>query len=86
MWAELGGFNDFRACLASFGQPDRGYYATEIISLAGSGSGAVQRELARRAQSGLVTVRRPGTQKHYQANPASPIYSELCSIAMDLPG
>ena len=69
-----------------FGQPDRSYYATEIISLAGSGSGAVQRELARLEQSGLVTMRRIGTQKHYQANPASPLYSELCSIAMKTVG
>lgn len=69
-----------------FGQPDRSFYATEIIMLAGSGSGAVQRELARLEQSGLVTVRRIGTQKHYQANPASPLYSELCSIAMKTVG
>ena len=49
-------------------------------SLAGAGSGAVQRELARLAQSGLVTARAVGNQKHYQANPAAPIYAELCSI------
>lgn len=64
-----------------FGQPDRSFYATELIALAGSGSGAVQRELARLAQSGLVTVRPVGNQKHYQANPDSPIYAELCGIA-----
>lgn len=64
-----------------FGQPDRTFYATELIALAGVGSGAVQRELARLAQSGLVTVRPVGNQKHYQANPDSPIYAELCGIA-----
>jgi predicted nucleotidyltransferase/predicted transcriptional regulator len=64
-----------------FGQPDRSFYATELIALAGVGSGAVQRELARLAQSGLVTVRPVGNQKHYQANPDSPIYAELCGIA-----
>ncbi len=63
-----------------FGQPARSYYATELIGLAGSGSGAVQRELARLAQSGLVTVRTLGNQKHYQANADSPIYAELCGI------
>lgn len=56
-----------------FGQPDRSFYATELINLAGVGSGAVQRELARLAQSGLVTVKPVGNQKHYQANPDSPI-------------
>jgi predicted nucleotidyltransferase len=64
-----------------FGQPDRSFYATELIGLAGGGSGAVQRELARLEQSGLVNVRRIGTQKHYQANPDSPLFDELCSIA-----
>lgn len=63
-----------------FGQPERSFYATELISLAGVGSGAVQRELARLAQSGLVTVKPVGNQKHYQANPASPIYAELCGV------
>lgn len=64
-----------------FGQPDRSFYATELIALIGAGSGAVQRELARLERSGLVTVRRIGTQKHYQANPDSPVYDELCGIA-----
>ncbi len=63
-----------------FGQPDRSFYATELINLAGVGSGAVQRELARLAQTGLVKVRPVGNQKHYQANPDSPIYDELCSL------
>ncbi|MEP7182190.1 MAG: nucleotidyltransferase domain-containing protein [Betaproteobacteria bacterium] len=64
-----------------FGQPDRSFYATELIGLTGSGSGAVQRELTQLEQSGLVTVRRLGTQKHYQADPESPLFTELCSIA-----
>lgn len=63
-----------------FGQPDRSFYATELIALAGSGSGAVQRELARLEETALVTVKRIGTQKHYQANPVSPLYAELCAI------
>jgi DNA-binding MarR family transcriptional regulator len=64
-----------------FGQPERSFYATELIALAGAGSGAVQRELARLAQSGLVTVEPLANRKHYRANPASPIYTELCAIA-----
>ena len=63
-----------------FGQPQRSFYATELIGLAGGGSGAVQRELARLARSGLVTVRPVGNQKHYQANPESPLFQELCGI------
>lgn len=63
-----------------FGQPGRNYYATELINLAGVGSGGVQRELEGLTQSGLVTVRAIGKQKHYQANPESPIFAELCGI------
>jgi len=40
----------------------------------------VQRELAALARSGLVTVKAIGNQKHYQANPDSPIFAELCAI------
>lgn len=69
-----------------FGQPGRSFFATELIKLAGGGSGAVQRELARLADSGLVTVTRVGTQKHYQANPRSPIFAELCAIAQKTVG
>ena len=69
-----------------FGQPERSFFATELIKLAGGGSGAVQRELARLEDSGLATVSRVGTQKHYQANPKSPIFSELCAIAQKTVG
>ncbi|HXV61403.1 MAG TPA: nucleotidyltransferase domain-containing protein [Vicinamibacteria bacterium] len=63
-----------------FGQPDRSFYASELIRRAGIGSGAVQRELARLERSGLVAARRVGHQKHYQANPESPLFSELRAI------
>jgi predicted nucleotidyltransferase len=63
-----------------FGQPDRSFYASELIERTGSGSGAVQRELKRLASSGLVTVKRIGNQKHYQANPNSPVFEELRSL------
>jgi hypothetical protein len=64
-----------------FGQPDRSFYATEIIGLTGAGSGTVQRELGRLEQSGLMTVRRVGTQKPYQGNADSPLFDELVGIS-----
>ena len=63
-----------------FGQPERSFFVTELIDLANVGRGAVQRELARLARSELVVIERHGSQKHYRANPNSPIYKELCSI------
>ena len=63
-----------------FGQPMRSFFANELIALTGSGSGGVQRELKRLVESGLITVKRIGNQKHFQANPESPIFSELSGI------
>ena len=50
------------------------------MRLANAGRGAVQRELERLRVGGLVNVRMVGTQKHYQANPESPLFDELCNI------
>ena len=65
-----------------FGQPSRSFFASELIELTGSGSGAVQRELQRLASSGLVTVTRLGKQKHHQANPDSPVFEELRGLVL----
>ena len=65
-----------------FAYPDRSYYANEIVRRAGVGTGSVQRELSKLAATGLVTVRRIGNQKHYQANPDSTIFPELRSIVL----
>jgi len=69
-----------------FGQPERSFYASELIRDAGTGSGAAQRELAKLERSGLISARRIGHQKHYQANAASPLYSELRNIVLKTVG
>ena len=69
-----------------FGLPDRSFFANEIIGQTGSGSGAVQRELARLETSGLVTVRWIGNQKHYQANKESPVFLDLWGIVQKTVG
>lgn len=63
-----------------FGQPDRSFFVTQVMELAKSGRGAVQRELQRLESSGLVSVQMRGNQKHYQANSDSPLFEEICSI------
>jgi predicted nucleotidyltransferase len=65
-----------------FGQPDRAFYGSELIRLARSGSGAVQRELRRLEESGLVTAARVGNQKHYRANVQSPVFAELRGLIL----
>ena len=63
-----------------FGQPDRTFFVTQIMELAGSGRGAVQRELQRLESASLVSVQMHGNQKHYQANRESPLFEEICGI------
>lgn len=63
-----------------FGQPGRGYRMTELIALTGSGSGAVQREVKRLVDSGLVTRTSTGRDKAYRANQDAAIFRELHGI------
>ncbi|PCI14351.1 MAG: transcriptional regulator [Thiotrichales bacterium] len=65
-----------------FGQPERSFYTQEIVRLAGVGIGTVQRELARLSEVGLILISAQGNQKHYQANPDSPIFEELRGIVV----
>lgn len=59
---------------------DRGYSVSELIRLTNAGSGAVQRELAKLAGSGLLVVELVGHQKRYRANHEAPIHGELVNI------
>lgn len=65
-----------------FGAPDRSFYTNEIVRWAGIGTGAVQRELKRLSDVGLLDVSCIGNQKHYRANTASPLFHELRSIVI----
>jgi predicted nucleotidyltransferase len=69
-----------------FGNPGRSFYANEVIALAGSGTGAVQRELTRLEAAGLLTVTRVGNQKYYRANTATPVFEELRGLVLKTSG
>lgn len=71
-----------RVLAVLMGAPGRSFYTTEVIALAQSGSGAVQRELTALADAGLLNVTRLGAQKHYQANEDSPVFMELHWLVM----
>jgi len=64
------------------GNPDRSFYTKEIVRHAGIGIGTVQRELEKLSKAGILTVRKIGNQKHYQANRESPIFEELYGIVL----
>lgn len=69
-----------------FGQPGRRFFANELIDLTGSGSGAVQRELRRLTDSGLVIAEKEGSRRYFQANAAAPLFEELRSIVLKTVG
>jgi len=65
-----------------FGHPERSFYTSEIVRNVHSGRGAVERELTRLEQTGLVSIEHVGNQKHYRANHESPIFNELHGIVL----
>lgn len=69
-----------------FGQPDRSFHASEIIRLAASGSGAVQRELKRLAGAGLIDVTASANRKLYRANRSSPLFDDLHGMIIKTSG
>ena len=69
-----------------FGNAGRSFYANEIIRVAESGTGAVQRELAALEAAGLVLVTRVGNQKHFQANADAPVFAPLQELVLKTSG
>ena len=75
-----------RVLAVLFGNPGRSFYANEVIALAQSGTGAVQRELASLLEAGLLLMTKQGNQKHFQANAAAPIFAELRGLVLKTMG
>jgi predicted nucleotidyltransferase len=69
-----------------FSRPDRSFFVREVVRAVEGGQGAVQRELARLSEVGLLERREEGRQVYYQANKECPLYSELRSIVMKTVG
>jgi len=69
-----------------FGQPGRRFQSAELIRLAGSGTGAVHRQLQRLEKAGLVTVSRDGNQKYYAAHKDAPVFPELHTLIVKTVG
>ena len=69
-----------------FGQPERRFQSAELIRLAGSGTGAVHRQLQRLEKAGLVAVSREGNQKYYAARTDAPVFPELRGLVVKTVG
>lgn len=69
-----------------YGNPDRCYFAKEIVRFAGVGTGGVYRELDKLTAVGLLKVKRIGNQKQYQANQESMIFDDLANLLRKVTG
>ena len=63
-----------------FAQADRRLFLRQVIRALNLGSGAVQREIARLTEAGILTRTVEGRQTYFQANTATPIFEELQGI------
>jgi len=81
-------FGKTRQALLSifFLHPGQSYYFYEIIRIVGAGHGAVQRELKRLSEAGIIKSWRRGKLVFYQANPGCPIFAELKNLAVKTSG
>lgn len=69
-----------------FANTQRVFYLKELIQLAGVGTGAVHREIAKLTEAGIVTLVRVGNQTRYQANAACPVFEELRGLVQKTVG
>jgi predicted nucleotidyltransferase len=71
-----------RAVLALlFGHPERAYYLREVLAASGTGASQVQKELENLTRAGLIIREPRGKQVWFRANPESPVFPELKSLA-----
>lgn len=66
--------------VALFSKPEASLHLREIVRLSRVGTGSVQRELSRLVDAGLVIRERIGSQVHFSANTASPVFGEVYSL------
>ena len=69
-----------------FASPQRTFHLKELIQLAGVGTGAVHREIAKLSAAGIVTLERVGNQTRYQANAGCPVFEELRGLVQKTVG
>ncbi len=76
-----------RAVLALlYSHVDELFYFRQIARTAGVGLGAVQRELKKLSEAGIIRRTVRGQQVYYQANPECPVYAELKSLVVKTVG
>jgi DNA-binding transcriptional ArsR family regulator len=65
---------------ATFGQPERWWYMSELASHLKTSPSSLQRELKGLVQSGILQQRREGKRVYFKAEPQLPFFAELRSL------
>jgi predicted nucleotidyltransferase len=69
-----------------YARPDEAFYLRQITREVGAGQGAVQRELQRLADAGILLREARGRETYYRANRTCPIFAELHGLALKTVG
>jgi predicted nucleotidyltransferase len=69
-----------------YGRPDEAFYLRQVTREVRTGQGAVQRELQRLADAGILTREARGREIYYRANRACPIFPELHGLVLKTAG
>jgi predicted nucleotidyltransferase len=62
---------------ATFNQPEKWWYLSELASRLGTSPSSLQRELASLVASGILARRREGTRAYFRAETQSPVFRDL---------
>src|SRR2546430_394188 len=65
---------------ATYGQPERWWYLSELAQQLNTTPSSLQRELRSLVSSGILRQRRDGRRTYFQAETESPIFTELRGI------
>jgi len=69
-----------------FGHPEERFYLRQIVRQSGAAQGAVQRELQKLAEAGILRRTVEGRHVYFQANRESPIFPELHMLLLKTAG
>lgn len=69
-----------------YARPDEAFYLRQITREVRAGQGAVQRELQRLGDAGVLLREARGREVHYRANRACPIFAELHGLVQKTVG
>jgi predicted nucleotidyltransferase len=69
-----------------YAHPDEAFYHRQVMRRTGAGKGAVQRELRRLSDAGILTRSVRGREVYYQADRHCPVFAELQGLVLKTVG